>query len=133
MSANQDEQNMMGICVGMIIMVSFFFLGFILFFGALGSDGFGIVTILLFMMGVPGIGCAIGIPIIIKSSPSMGQRFMFTAQPRTRVEKDYIHEIPDTCKNCKASISTEDVDWVGPLSAKCPYCGATIQTERRRV
>jgi uncharacterized Zn-finger protein len=25
------------------------------------------------------------------------------------------------------------VEWVGPLSIKCPYCGATLNTAKREV
>ena len=30
-----------------------------------------------------------------------------------------IYQIPPVCPSCGASISTEEVDWVGPLQAKC--------------
>lgn len=45
----------------------------------------------------------------------------------------YVYQLPTKCTECNASISTEDVDWVGPLQARCPYCHATIEARRRRL
>ena len=42
-----------------------------------------------------------------------------------------IYQIPSVCPSCGAAISNEEVDWVGPLKAKCPYCNATIDAEER--
>ena len=43
----------------------------------------------------------------------------------------YIYQVPAKCPECNASISTEEVDWVGPLQARCPYCHSTIEARRR--
>jgi hypothetical protein len=42
-----------------------------------------------------------------------------------------VFQVPSKCPECGASISTESVDWVGPLQAQCPYCMATIDVEKR--
>ncbi len=48
-------------------------------------------------------------------------------------EKSFVHEPPRFCTDCGASLSSEEIEWVGPLSVKCPYCGATHATEKREV
>jgi hypothetical protein len=35
--------------------------------------------------------------------------------------------LPLKCPSCGAEVSHESVDWVGPLEAKCSYCGATMR------
>ena len=45
----------------------------------------------------------------------------------------YIYQLPTKCPDCNASISAEDVDWVGPLQVRCPYCQATIEAQRKRL
>ncbi|MBS3795264.1 MAG: hypothetical protein KGY80_10220 [Candidatus Thorarchaeota archaeon] len=35
--------------------------------------------------------------------------------------------LPERCPSCGASLSHESIDWVGPLEAKCSYCGATVR------
>ncbi|MBS3795771.1 MAG: hypothetical protein KGY80_12775 [Candidatus Thorarchaeota archaeon] len=41
--------------------------------------------------------------------------------------------LPERCPSCNASLSPETVDWVGPLEAKCSYCGATVQATFEEV
>jgi predicted RNA-binding Zn-ribbon protein involved in translation (DUF1610 family) len=98
--------------------------------------------ILLFMMGFPMIGCVIGFAIIYKTNGSgffMGSAFrpqgLFRPAYRQEktVERSFVHEPPGFCSSCGGNITTEDVEWVGPLSVKCPYCGATLPTTKREV
>jgi hypothetical protein len=35
--------------------------------------------------------------------------------------------LPEKCPTCGAAISQEGIDWVGPLEAKCNYCGSTVR------
>ena len=35
--------------------------------------------------------------------------------------------LPDKCPSCGAAVSQEGIDWVGPLEAKCNYCGGTVR------
>ncbi|TFF91635.1 hypothetical protein EU545_03410 [Candidatus Thorarchaeota archaeon] len=37
--------------------------------------------------------------------------------------------LPATCPSCGANLSQESIDWVGPLEAKCNYCGATVRAK----
>ena len=41
--------------------------------------------------------------------------------------------LPLKCPSCDAEVSHEGVDWVGPLEAKCGYCGGTMRATFERV
>ncbi len=41
--------------------------------------------------------------------------------------------LPLKCPSCGAEVSHEGVDWVGPLEAKCAYCGGTMRATFERV
>ena len=139
--STDDGPNMMGICAGIAVIVIFFFGGFISMF-MFDIFEMGVGMILFFMMVIPMIGFLIGAAIIIKSSPSRSFATGFMggglfsprfAEGGHSKERNFIHEPPSFCSSCGASISTEDVEWVGPLSVKCPYCGATLPTAKREI
>jgi hypothetical protein len=120
---------------GICIMVGFFFGGFSLF---LSLDVFELPVgiILLLMLGVPMIGFLLGVIVIFKYGrvgPSHVFPVFVPRSQRVTPEKSFIHEPPRTCPNCKASLSMERAEWVGPLTLKCPYCGATVNTVKREV
>jgi hypothetical protein len=122
--------------LGIIIIIVGFFGSF---FSIFWLDDWNIGSILFRMMLIPFASFIIGAFMIIYATGGLEQmkrRSMFfgmsapDSQPR---EKSYIYEPPDVCPNCKGAISSEDVEWVGPLSARCPYCGATLKTEKREI
>ena len=41
------------------------------------------------------------------------------------------YEAPSTCPSCGVSISTDEVDWVAPLKAVCPYCETIMDAVER--
>jgi hypothetical protein len=41
--------------------------------------------------------------------------------------------LPEKCPSCGAAISQEGIDWVGPLEAKCSYCGSTVRATFERI
>jgi len=41
--------------------------------------------------------------------------------------------LPEKCPSCGAGISQEDIDWTGPLEAKCNYCGGTLRAKFEKV
>ena len=41
--------------------------------------------------------------------------------------------LPVECPSCGAQIAHENVDWVGPLEARCNYCGATIRASLENI
>ncbi len=123
--------------IGMIVMIGGFFGGFMQFFW---MDNMNVGTILFFVMVVPMMSFLIGAGIMIygmKDSIGAGGFGIFGMMgSRTRSapkEKSYIHEPPRFCSECGATLSSEEIEWVGPLSVKCPYCGATHATEKREV
>ena len=46
-----------------------------------------------------------------------------------RVDRRIIYQVPSKCPECGASLSNEDVDWVGPLQTKCPFCRTTVEAK----
>jgi len=132
--ASDTESNCGGVMAGVLIIMAFGVAGFMLMINAVTTTDAGAGTILFYILVIPGIGCAIGIPLIVRS----GMRGATTLQTRTRppvtpVERSFVHVPPSFCSSCGGSINSEHVDWVGPLSVKCPYCGATLATEKREV
>lgn len=41
--------------------------------------------------------------------------------------------LPTQCPSCQAPVSHETIDWVGPLTAKCSYCGSTLRANLERL
>ncbi|MHA1864370.1 MAG: hypothetical protein ACTSWA_11425 [Candidatus Thorarchaeota archaeon] len=41
--------------------------------------------------------------------------------------------LPLKCPSCGGEVSHEGVDWVGPLEAKCGYCGSTLRATFERL
>ena len=41
--------------------------------------------------------------------------------------------LPDRCPSCNAALSHEGIDWVGPMEAKCNYCGGTVKARFENV
>ena len=123
--------------IGMIVMVGGFFGGFMQFFWI---DTHNVGLILFYVMVVPMVSFLVGAGIMIygmkDSMPTRGFGLfgmMGAAAAETPKEKSFVHEPPRFCNECGASLSSEQIEWVGPLSVKCPYCGATHATEKREV
>jgi hypothetical protein len=123
--------------IGMIVMVGGFFGGFMGFFWLDDPD---VGTILFYMMVIPMMSFLIGTGIIMYGMKDTMRRTRFglfgmmtDASNDTPKEKTYIHEPPRFCTDCGAALSAEGIEWVGPLTVKCPYCGATHATEKREV
>ncbi|MDF1540730.1 MAG: hypothetical protein P1Q69_17675, partial [Candidatus Thorarchaeota archaeon] len=55
-------------------------------------------------------------------------------QSRTEVDDGLrMVRIPVKCPECNAPLSPESIDWVGPLEAKCNYCGSTVRAKFERI
>ena len=52
------------------------------------------------------------------------------SQPKPKTG-DAVYLIPANCPSCNGSLDSDSVDWIGPLQAKCPHCGATVEAEMR--
>jgi hypothetical protein len=42
-------------------------------------------------------------------------------------------DIPHTCPHCQAAITNEGLEWVGPMTFKCPSCGSTVHAQMRKT
>ncbi|MFQ6000369.1 MAG: hypothetical protein ACE5LG_01730 [Anaerolineae bacterium] len=42
-------------------------------------------------------------------------------------------ELPEKCPHCSGPLKDEEVDWVGPHTAECPYCGGAVKLTLGRV
>ena len=125
-----------GMMCGIAIIVLGGISGLILFISNAGGASFPFS--LFYLLGIPFIAIMIGVTLILRSVPFPGGSMFArrTGRPMDTVpssEASFIHETPSTCSSCGASINAEIVEWVGPLSIKCPYCGATLNTEKREV
>jgi len=122
--------------IGIIVIIGGFFGGFMQFFW---MDDLDISMILFYVLVIPMISFLVGAGIIIygmKDSMKASRLGLFGSISTRRAEskeRTYIHEPPRFCNDCGASLSAESIEWVGPLSIKCPYCGATHATEKREV
>ena len=135
MSVQNDEPNVVGMMAGIAVIMISFFGGFIFMMTNIRNLGVG--EILFYMMGIPMIGALIGVTIILKTNGTrgfMGPIFRSAGYRSERtVERNFVHEPPAFCAGCGGNITSEDVEWVGPLSVKCPYCGATLPTTKREI
>ncbi len=41
--------------------------------------------------------------------------------------------LPSKCPSCGAALSPEGIDWVGPMEAKCTYCGGVVHAKLERL
>ncbi len=135
MTESSSGKRVASMIIGMIVIVGGFFGGFMQFFWI---DTHDVGTILFFVLFVPMISFLIGAGIIIygmkDSIPAFGTMGAFGTRHVTEThEKSYILEPPKFCKDCGANLDPEDIQWVGPLTIKCPYCGATHSAEKREV
>ena len=49
-------------------------------------------------------------------------------------ERTFIREsLPAECPKCDAPLRYNEVKWVGPRRAECPYCGQTVDLEEREI
>ena len=55
----------------------------------------------------------------------------FGMKPIEKVRVTY--RIPDECPSCKAPINTDEVHWIGPMEAKCNYCGHVIHAKETEI
>jgi predicted RNA-binding Zn-ribbon protein involved in translation (DUF1610 family) len=119
---------------GISIILITFFAGFFLMMQALESGNFSVAMILFDVLGIPLIGLLIGMPILISSCIRPGFKpSMPVVQDKIAAEASYVYEPPTVCTSCGGKITSMNVEWVGPLTVKCPYCGSSLQAVKRRL
>jgi DNA-directed RNA polymerase subunit RPC12/RpoP len=122
--------------IGLIIIVVGFFGGFMQFFWA---DTYDVGTILFYVLVVPMVSALIGMGVILYGMrDSMGRMGLVGLAASRQAaamskEKSYVYEPPRFCSDCGAAITSEGIEWVGPLTIKCPYCGAAQAAEKREI
>jgi DNA-directed RNA polymerase subunit RPC12/RpoP len=120
----------------MMIIIIGFFGGFMQFFW---TDTFDVGTILFYVLVIPMISCLLGIGVIlygVRDSIGSNRSLGLIANPRYAVpsgDKSYVYEPPSFCSSCGAALTSEGIEWVGPLTIKCPYCGATQAAVKREI
>ncbi len=114
----------------------------------IGFDPFGIFSIfgaitIIFMI-VPILMIIIVVVVFVKICKAAGRTMTLEApefaipesyRSRTRADGSGIRtvRIPTKCPSCGAALSHETIDWVGPLEAKCSYCGAVVRATFEEV
>ncbi len=90
---------------------------------------FIIVIVVLVKVCRPGAVISKAVDSFVVEAP----QFAIPASQRGKTRTDGAQiktvRLPTTCPNCSAAISQEKIDWVGPLEAKCNYCGATVRAK----
>ncbi|MBD3408249.1 MAG: hypothetical protein GF411_19155 [Candidatus Lokiarchaeota archaeon] len=125
-------QDMGKVFLGIAVIIGFSLGGFLLMIWNITSDNSSVFTILFYMMVFPLIGCGIGLPLIIKGQGGMGTTTGFMST-ESRREKSFIYMPPENCTSCGAKLSYDSIEWAGPLTAKCPYCGQSLPVQKREV
>ncbi|MHA1770109.1 MAG: hypothetical protein ACTSYL_11570 [Candidatus Thorarchaeota archaeon] len=90
---------------------------------------FFVIIVIVILKFASGAGRAVG--TFVTSMPS----FADTSSPSVRSDGADLRTVrlPAKCPSCGASLSPEGIDWVGPLEAKCSYCGATVRAKLERL
>ncbi|MFW9910387.1 MAG: hypothetical protein ACFFEF_17665 [Candidatus Thorarchaeota archaeon] len=114
------------------------------FFDIFGSL-FGSFFLLFFL--VPVIVFIVIVVVIVKScQQGTSRRGGFVIEPptfvipegyqgRRRTDGTEIKTVrlPERCPSCGAALSHEGIDWIGPLEARCNYCGGTVKARFETV
>jgi DNA-directed RNA polymerase subunit RPC12/RpoP len=136
MSDDSSSKGCATTIIGMIIMVGGFFGGFMQFFWI---DTHNVGLILFYVLVVPMISFLVGAGVIIygmRKRVGTTGAFGLAMNPRMLAaskEKSYVYQPPRFCSDCGAALTSEGIEWVGPLTIKCPYCGATQPAEKREI
>jgi len=58
----------------------------------------------------------------------------FPKTPPPQHERTVVREsLPAECPKCDAPLRYDEVEWVGPRRAACPYCGQTVDLVEREI
>ena len=76
---------------------------------------------ILILVAISGLAEA-GIRLYVNAQE---QKAVSTAEAQALEEKRATI-LPDKCPNCGSPATMENVEWIGPLSAKCSFCGTVL-------
>jgi hypothetical protein len=70
-----------------------------------------------------------------KATRSQSRLYDATKVPVSRPHsRQYIREtLPIECPECDAPLKYNEVKWVGPRRAECPYCGNVVELQEQEV
>ena len=131
------------ICLGVGVMVITFLVGMILMIDAISAGTFDVGLILFYSLGFPMIGVLLGIPLlcsgarsgisVVPASNMPIRSYLQAVQSPPAAEASFVYEPPTVCPDCGGKLTSTNVEWVGPLMLKCPYCGSSINAVKRQV
>lgn len=131
------------ICFGVSLIVITFLVGMIMMVNSIMSGAFDVGLILFYTLGLPMLGCLVAMPFItsgvrsgLKASPARTiplRSFPTATQSETVAGATYVYEPPTVCPDCGGKLTSSNIEWVGPLTVKCPYCGSSIPAVKRQV
>lgn len=111
------------------------------FFGAFGAlfiiiPIFAFIIIIIVIVTVCRTGASVA-SNVVRGFTVEAPSFVIPERHRGHVRSDGSEvrtvRLPDKCPSCGAAISQEDIDWTGPLEARCNYCGGTLRATFERV
>lgn len=101
--------------------------------------GFFIFVIIIVIIGVS-FACRAGSGVassmargFTMEAPSFAIPERYRGQRRSDGSEMTTVRLPEKCPSCGAAVSHEGIDWIGPLEAKCNYCGGTVRASFERV
>jgi hypothetical protein len=135
--------SMVRICIGVGIIVGTFLLGMIMMIGAIRTGTFDVVMILVYTLGLPMLGLLMAMPLLCTgvrqgiTPSSVGTVQVRYVPPPTQSQPvaaaSYVYEPPTVCPDCGGKLTSSNIEWVGPLTVKCPYCGSSVPAVKRQV
>ena len=88
---------------------------------------FVVIVIIMVKVCRPGAVISKAVDSFVVEAPQFAIPESKRGKTRTDGAQIKTVRLPTTCPNCSAAIAQEKIDWVGPLEAKCNYCGATLR------
>lgn len=99
-------------------------------------------VVMPFVMGT--IGLCVCVSVLRSKPPEDRQESVYPSEsmvytgdyvsefemPEERERSKPAYKVPSQCPSCGAAISNDNVNWVGPLQARCPYCSAIFDAEQ---
>lgn len=98
-----------------------------------GAFGFIFILFIVIFVGI----FIFAFYMICKSMRSTAKSISLTSIPATvdsHHERQVVREsLPAECPECDAPLRYNEVKWVGPRRAECPYCGNVVDLEETVV
>ncbi|RDE11222.1 MAG: hypothetical protein C4K49_12175 [Candidatus Thorarchaeota archaeon] len=110
------------------------------FFGLFGAIGLMFIIVPLIMLVVAIVVifkvCSVGsqaVKGVLVDAPQFAIPERYRGSVRSDGSEIRTVRLPERCPSCGAAIAQEHIDWVGPLEARCNYCGSTVRAQLERI